>query len=147
MQSVVFLNVNFPRDRYHNGSCIKLLSFPVKLSSSEVPFLPLSPPSPERWATVDRYGSISWNISGNPPVMGTTDVTHDAPSNDGRRVAAWCVSVYVHMCVRKHIYAFRNGTKSRALDGNGSACHSWIHKHVALLYIHATGAANNLLVA
>lgn len=56
-----------------------------------------------------------------------------------------CVSV--HVCVRKHIYALRNGTKSRALDGNGSACHSWIHKHVALLYIHATGAANNLLVA
>lgn len=53
------------------------------------------------------------------------------------RATVWC----------KHIYALRNGTKSSALDGNGSACHSWIHKHAALLYIHATGAANNLLVA
>lgn len=58
-----------------------------------------------------------------------------------------CLNALVRLCVCKHIYALRNGTKSRALDGNGSACHSWIHKHVALLYIHATGAANNLLVA
>lgn len=58
-----------------------------------------------------------------------------------------CLNALARLRVRKHIYALRNGTKSRALDGNGSACHSWIHKHVALLYIHATGAANNPLVA
>lgn len=127
--------------------CIKLLSFPVKLSSSEVRRVVVKFPLHPGWRAADRCGSISWNISGNPSVTDTTDVTHDARSNDGRRCAVRCVSVYVRMCVRKHIYAFRNGTKSRALDGNGSACHSWIHKHVALLYIHATGAANNLLVA
>lgn len=64
--------------------------------------------------------------------------TRNVPrEGDQRQTTAWC----------KHIYAVRNGTKSRALDGNGSACHSWIHKHATLLYIHATGAANNLLVA
>lgn len=62
-------------------------------------------------------------------------------------VGIMCIGTHKCVRVRKHIYALRNGTKSRALDGNGSACHSWIHKHAALLYIHATGAANNLLVA
>lgn len=63
------------------------------------------------------------------------------------RTGSRVLNALARLCVCKHIYALRNGTKSRALDGNGSACHSWIHKHVALLYIHATGAANNLLVA
>lgn len=93
--------------------------------------------------------------------MSTDNVAHDPRGNEERRrytyvyacvcvcLCGWivCLNALARLRVRKHIYALRNGTKSRALDGNGSACHSWIHKHVALLYIHATGAANNLLVA
>lgn len=77
----------------------------------------------------------------------TSRTMRRAMTDDGVVCVCICVSECARLCVCKHIYALRNGTKSRALDGNGSACHSWIHKHVALLYIHATGAANNLLVA
>jgi len=59
MQSVVFLNVNFLKDIGTPAGCIRLLSFPVKLSSSEVRRVVEVLPFPLNGRAADRYGSIS----------------------------------------------------------------------------------------